>query len=493
MHAPRDHEEGPLGRGGISSTLLRTIVESTRDSVVVTRATMEGAGPRILYVNRSFTEMTGFEPAAALGRTPSILQGPRTERRVLDQLRGCLAAGEPFEGETVNYRKNGEAFVNHWYIETLRPKDTDEQFYLAVQRDVTIERRTQATAGRLLTAVESLGDFVMIVDGGDCVYYANPAAALMLQLTRGELVQAMASRLPVRTKLDDERLDVLLRSLGDELWHGELMLRPGRSQPIRLEAQVIPTSFGGARSFVIVGRNKTAEQRVEAVASALNMTNNTGYIFAGIRHELGNPVNSLKSALTVLRSGRITDPGRVAEYLARCSDEVDRMEYLLRSMKSVDPSRGLDLHPIDLCRFLETYHRLTEPDLVAKGLVFRVEVPTEPVMIDGDDRALHQVLVNLVGNAAATLEQMGRSQLSISLCETGDTVDLIVEDDGAGMTPQQLDRLFQPFQTQKASGTGLGLVIVQRLVAQMKGVISVDSKPGRGTRFTLSFPGLGRA
>ncbi len=133
------------------SSLLETAVEQANDAVVVTEASLEKPGPRILYVNPAFTGISGYTAEEAVGRTPRILQGPDTESWILDRLRHKLEHGRPFEGEAVNYRKDGRPYVNHWSISPIRDEDGTITHWVSIQRDVTDERRTSE---RLLRAQE---------------------------------------------------------------------------------------------------------------------------------------------------------------------------------------------------------------------------------------------------------------------------------------------------------------------------------------------------
>ncbi len=112
-----------------------------RESVTVTDDMIERPGPRILFVNRAFTDLTGYRADEILGQSPRVLQGALTDRTLLDELRRALALRERFDGETVNYRKSGEPFVLNWRV---LPVETDEgTYFLALQSDVTKQRQTQ--------------------------------------------------------------------------------------------------------------------------------------------------------------------------------------------------------------------------------------------------------------------------------------------------------------------------------------------------------------
>jgi PAS domain S-box-containing protein len=124
--------------------LLSSAMHQTKDSVVITDACLDSPGPRILFVNPAFTVMTGYTAGELIGRTPRILQGPDTDRAVLNRLRACLTRGEVFEGETTNYRKNGEAFQIEWQITPIRDPEGIITHFGSILRDVTAVRLAQS-------------------------------------------------------------------------------------------------------------------------------------------------------------------------------------------------------------------------------------------------------------------------------------------------------------------------------------------------------------
>ena len=94
-------------------------------------------GPRIIYANRAWTDMTGYDQSEIAGHTPRILQGPASDRKVLRRLRDDLEARRIFHGQTWNYRKNGEPFVMNWFCYAVYRDDGNPLCYVAEQRDVT--------------------------------------------------------------------------------------------------------------------------------------------------------------------------------------------------------------------------------------------------------------------------------------------------------------------------------------------------------------------
>lgn len=139
-----------------SLRLLSSAVEQSKESIMITDATLDLPGPRIIFVNPAFTQMTGYTATEVMGRTPRMLQGPRTDRAVLDRLRQNLEQGEPFTGETINYRKDGTEFHLEWQIAPMRNAEYHITHFVAVQRDITERKQLE---GRLLQSqkMETVG------------------------------------------------------------------------------------------------------------------------------------------------------------------------------------------------------------------------------------------------------------------------------------------------------------------------------------------------
>ncbi|MEA1834905.1 HWE histidine kinase domain-containing protein [Methylobacterium durans] len=127
----------------INLKLLRAAVEASGEAILITSAELDEPGPRIAYANPAFTRMTGYEAHEVVGRSPRLLQGPGTERAVLDRMRAAIVAGEPFQGEAVNYRKDGSTYVVEWLITPVHEADGRISHWVSAQRDVTERRASE--------------------------------------------------------------------------------------------------------------------------------------------------------------------------------------------------------------------------------------------------------------------------------------------------------------------------------------------------------------
>jgi two-component system, cell cycle sensor histidine kinase and response regulator CckA len=127
-----------------SLRLLNSAVEQSKESILITDAQLDLPGPKIIFANPAFTQMTGYPAAEAIGKTPRILQGPLTDKTVLSRLRQNLERGEAFTGEAINYRKDGKEFNLEWQIAPLRNAAGKITHYVAIQHDITGRKRLEA-------------------------------------------------------------------------------------------------------------------------------------------------------------------------------------------------------------------------------------------------------------------------------------------------------------------------------------------------------------
>lgn len=122
-------------RATFESGALNVLLEAMREAVVITTVGLEAPGPTIIFVNAAFERVTGYARREVLGENPRMFQGPETSRDVLDRMRLALKAGETFEGETINYRKNGGPFLLHWAVVPIFDDFDKKVAWLSLQDD----------------------------------------------------------------------------------------------------------------------------------------------------------------------------------------------------------------------------------------------------------------------------------------------------------------------------------------------------------------------
>jgi PAS domain S-box-containing protein len=266
-------------------------------------------------------------------------------------------------------------------------------------------------------------------------------------------------------------------------WSACMRLQTQAGQPCLVHVRVtaLRGPDGTIKGASAVIRDETELHRLRAVAEAVNLSTNVGQMFAGIRHELGNPINSLKTALTVLRSNWTKfDVARVDHYFERMLVEVGRVEYLLRSLRTFSAFEDVQLSPCSTRTLFHDIAPVVTTTAREQGIAIDID-ETQELWVKADNRALYQALLNLVTNALDAVSQIqGRVCLRAQRIAAG-TVAIDVVDNGEGIPAADREAVLRPFYTTRPHGTGLGLSIVQRLVHAMGGELVLDSRPGRGT------------
>ena len=227
--------------------MLSKAVEQATESVIITEGSpLEEPGPRIEYVNEAYEEMTGWTEAEIIGETPRVLQGPETDREVLDSLRMALQAGERWQGETINYKKGGKPYQVQWNISPVIGEGGEIEHWVSVQRDVTEERkREQALAEsreRYQTLLQAAPDPVLVadLDTGEIIE-ANAAAEALLGRPREEIIGLHQSALHPDDNADAYQT-LFEQSVNNE---GMITALPGGEQPqiLTAEGETVPVEI----------------------------------------------------------------------------------------------------------------------------------------------------------------------------------------------------------------------------------------------------------
>ena len=144
------------GTTKITDELLSSVVRFSEDSIIITTKDINPPGPHIIYVNPGFTRMTGYLPEEVLGKTPRILQGPKTDHAVIKRLHSALEKGEVFFGQAINYRKDGSEFWNEWHIEPIRDQSGAITHFVAIQRDITKRKEAEQSIEQKNSALKEI-------------------------------------------------------------------------------------------------------------------------------------------------------------------------------------------------------------------------------------------------------------------------------------------------------------------------------------------------
>lgn len=434
------------------------------------------------HFKQIYPELIGKPVASLIRRTNSGESSRAADRRKPpgEHLRRHHWEGQLFD------EQNWYEVTNH----ALPIEDGENVNWVHVIKNITERRRAEAETQRLYIAIEQAADAVLITNLSGSIQYVNASFERVTGWSREEAVGCEISE--VKQSLHEyQAIETIFAALKRrEMWQKTYrsLRKNGEVFDEQVNASLVRDADGNALNYVFVCRDVTEARRLESIVEAVNMMDNVGYIFSGIRHELGNPINSVKTALTVLRNNLGQwQPEQIKNYVERCLVETARVEYLLRALKTFSMHENPQVQPVALNEFVENFVALVSGDFAQRAISIRPLLNAD--VGDGlcDPRALHQIMLNLLANAADAFEETSAPLIKIETARLKDRIYITIEDNGSGMNEMQLGNLFKPFYTSKSSGTGLGLVIVRKMIVKMNGTIAIESQPNSGTKvkFTL--------
>ncbi len=249
-------------------------------------------------------------------------------------------------------------------------------------------------------------------------------------------------------------------------------------------------SLPGGRCTDVVLRDITEEimketklRRSESLASMTTMA-------AGIAHEIKNPLAAMKIHLQLMRKslrtrGPMTEEG-AERYLSVLDEEIDHLNKIAVDFLFAVRPMNIELRLGSLAGVVEDLITFLRPEADEKKIKVVADIEKFLPRIELDARYLRQSLLNIVENAFAAMP--GGGKLTISVRLDGNFETIRIEDTGTGIDDEHLAKIFEPYFTTKASGTGLGLTVVYKVIKEHRGDVFVASEPGKGTVFTIKLP-----
>jgi PAS domain S-box-containing protein len=535
-----------------SLRLLGSAVEQSGESIVISDAQLDWPGARFLFVNPAFTRMTGYTAAEALGQTTRLLQGPKSDRADLRQMRDTLRQGQPYAGETIAYRKDGTEFQMERQVVPIRNSSGTITHFLGIQRDITARKEAEIALResdeKFHQLAENITDafWIRSPDMREVHYvspaferiwgrstegmYANPQqwSDAILPEDRDRVLAAFATLRGAAPSISIEYR--IARPDGEVRWvHARgFQVRDAGDKLIRLTGIVTDTT-----------ERKRAEVDLEAVHKQLVETSRQAgmaEIATNVLHNVGNILNSVNvsaalvsSTLRTSRARGLTQavqlmeehateladfltqdekgkllPGylngtaqalaqeqqRMIEELAHLTQSIDHIKGVVATQQSYAVGSSV-IEPVQICELAEDALRMNGDALARHRITVVKQFAQVPVLRLDRARVL-QILVNLISNAGNALENMTdqSNQITLTVDSTdGPNLRVSVEDNGDGIPAQNLTRIFAHGFTTRKTGHGFGLHSCALAARQMGGTLTAHSDgPGKGALFTLELP-----
>ncbi|MCX6938184.1 MAG: ATP-binding protein [Verrucomicrobia bacterium] len=516
---------------------LALVASKTTNGVVIT-----DAFGRVEWVNEGFTRLSGYTLSEVVGRKPgTVLQGPDTDPKTIARIHASLTAGESVEADILNYRRDGTAYWLHTKIDPLIDAQGRVDGFIAIQSDASARHQAEVMQRAILASVRVA---IIATDVNGLISVFNNSAETLLGYPAAEVVGLctparfhdpleLARRAEQMSKLDEPLcapdFEVWFRMARD---HGQsderewtFLTRAGRRVPVRLIVTAMRDGRGAPIGYLGLARRVDEQQAAElalkaaqeasqhmnaqiqeAVGMAHEMARQAkaastakSMFLANMSHEIRTPINGVMGMIGLLLDTKLDAEQRGFAETARLSGEnlLHLVNDVLDFSKIEAGKLELESIDFDLVELVEDALELLALRAHERNLeLAAVFAPGTPRRVVGDPGRIRQIIVNLVANAVKFTE---RGEVVVRIGTRAregaePMLSLAVADTGVGIPPERVTSLFQPFTqvdsstTRRYGGTGLGLAISRQLVELMGGELSLQSRVGQGSTFTVLLP-----
>jgi PAS domain S-box-containing protein len=490
-----------------SEEQYRAIFNASADGL-----TLRDAQFRVVDVNPASLAMTGFTREEVLG-SDRMLFTPQEDHATAREMFARELRGEVTSHETEAVRKDGTRFALEVRGVPLQYRGQPHVFVIA--RDITGRKRAEEalrTSGEQYRAIfNASADALVLRDADFRIVDVNAAYCAMSGYAREDVLGA--DHVVANPRAIDGQIKTLHRKAlaGEPIqFEAEWVRKDGSRSEV--EVRGLPIQHRERPHVLYIGRDIAARKQAEAERLALEAQlrqaqkmEAIGQLTGGIAHDFNNILTSIVGYVTLAaeRDGATGD-AKLAGYLEQATRSCRRARDLIQQMLTFSRGQRGERRPVDLKKLVTESARLLHSSMPATFDLQTANGESVP-LVSLDPVQAEQVLLNLCINARDALQGHGQVRIAVrrarhaAVCASckatvaGEFVELAVSDDGPGIAPEVMERMFEPFYSTKevGKGSGMGLAMVHGIVHDHGGHLIVETAPGKGATFRALFPALG--
>ena len=353
-------------------------------------------------------------------------------------------------------------------------------------RNKSMEKALISREGYLQLFFETAKDAMAVFDKNNRVIAVNPAFEKLYGYSAKDYFgKKIKPYPPEKEELAELQALELLKGKSFTILDTVDMKKDGTKFHAHITLSPIFDSNGEVIATSVISRDITYQKESEQLLLQSEKLKLAGEIAAGVAHEIRNPMTVISGFVQIMQQ----DPKHpYPEYIQLIHSELERINMIISEFLVLAKPQAPVIKNFSLRKLVESSILLFSSAFNLKGIVFKDEWGGEmDYILSGEENSLKQVFINLLKNAVEAIDSGGIITLSVTSGNTG-TVCITITDNGIGMFPETLNRIFEPFYTTKENGTGLGLLISQKIVQDHGGSLKLESSPDRGTAAEIMLP-----
>jgi nitrogen fixation negative regulator NifL len=470
--------------------LLNTALETAANGIIVV-----DKNGTILWSNSAFNQMTGYTKEEVVGQNPRILKSDKQDPEFYQNLWDTILAGAVWRGELINRKKDGSLYYEDQTITPVIDRSGNIISYISIKQDITEHKQAEDA---LLKSEQQYRSLV------------NATAQIIWQTNAdGEVVEDIPLWSAYTGQSEQEfmgkgwinALHPEDQQRTAEIWARAVESKTPYDTEYRIRSHTGAYNYFAVRGVPIVDKGGNISgwigtctditdkkiyenQLVQAEKHAA-----IGRMVGSVTHEINNPLQTIKNCLYLIQQDTESDsPDKEPLEMAR--SETNRLSNIVGQLRQLyRPQTIQTMRSQELLGIIEEVHSLLVPHLSNSSVVWQPLSGMKRCNINCIREQMIEVFLNISMNAIEAMQPSG-GVLNIDMVypENNDQVGVIFTDTGPGISTEILPHIFEPFITNKEYGLGLGLSICYGIVQKHGGQITVESRPGLGTNFTIWLP-----